>query len=63
MHLFNIIRPMLMDTLKSQDRVTVTAVMNGLISLSLHKGRTQARFYDAIEWLYGGHVNNCLAQD
>lgn len=30
---------------------------------SLWKGRSQERFYDAIEWLYGWNVNNCLAQD
>jgi len=29
---------------------------------SLWKGRTQERFYDAIEWLYGWNVNNCLQQ-
>ena len=34
-----------------------------LIRNSLWKGRTQARFYDAIEWLYGWNVTNCLAQD
>ena len=27
---------------------------------SLWKGRTQERFYDAIEWLYGWNVTNCL---
>ena len=30
---------------------------------SLWKGRTQERFYDAIEWLYGWNVTNCLVQD
>jgi salicylate hydroxylase len=30
---------------------------------SLWKGRTQERFYDAIEWLYGWNVTNCLTQD
>jgi salicylate hydroxylase len=34
-----------------------------LIRNSLWKGRTQERFYDAIEWLYGWNVTNCLAQD
>jgi salicylate hydroxylase len=34
-----------------------------LIRNSLWKGRTQARFYDAIEWLYGWNVTNCLTQD
>ena len=52
-----------MDTLKSQDAVTVTAVVSGLIRNSLRKGRTQERIDDAIEWLYGWNVNNCLAQD
>ncbi|MDP2677285.1 MAG: 3-hydroxybenzoate 6-monooxygenase [Rhodoferax sp.] len=28
---------------------------------SLWKGRTQERFYDAMEWLYGWNVTNCLA--
>jgi salicylate hydroxylase len=30
---------------------------------SLWKGRTPKRFYDAIEWLYGWNVGNCLSQD
>ncbi len=34
-----------------------------LIRNSLWKDRTQERFYDAIEWLYGWNVTNCLAQD
>lgn len=33
-----------------------------LVRNSLWKGRSQERFYDAIEWLYGWNVNNCLAQ-
>ena len=33
-----------------------------LIRNSLWKGRTQERFYDAIEWLYGWNVGNCLQQ-
>ena len=33
-----------------------------LIRNSLWKDRTQDRFYDAIEWLYGWNVNNCLQQ-
>ncbi|MCX7251735.1 MAG: 3-hydroxybenzoate 6-monooxygenase [Burkholderiales bacterium] len=33
-----------------------------LIRNSLWKGRSQERFYDAIEWLYGWNVNNCLQQ-
>lgn len=33
-----------------------------LVRNSLWKGRTQDRFYDAIEWLYGWNVDNCLQQ-
>ena len=31
-----------------------------LVRNSLWKGRTQERFYDAVEWLYSWNVNNCL---
>lgn len=31
-----------------------------LVRNSLWKGRSQERYYDAIEWLYGWNVNNCL---
>jgi 2-polyprenyl-6-methoxyphenol hydroxylase-like FAD-dependent oxidoreductase len=31
-----------------------------LVRNSLWKGRTQERFYDAMEWLYGWNVGNCL---
>ena len=34
-----------------------------LVRNSLWKGRTPERYYDAMEWLYGGNVGNCLAQD
>ena len=34
-----------------------------LVRNDLWKGRTPERFYDAMEWLYGWKVNNCLAQD
>jgi salicylate hydroxylase len=34
-----------------------------LVRNSLWKGRTPERFYDAMEWLYGWNVGNCLAQD
>jgi salicylate hydroxylase len=34
-----------------------------LVRNSLWKGRTQERFYDAMEWLYGWNVTNCLAKD
>jgi len=33
-----------------------------LVRNSLWKGRAQERFYDAMEWLYGWNVNNCLQQ-
>ncbi|MDX1266105.1 MAG: 3-hydroxybenzoate 6-monooxygenase [Oceanisphaera sp.] len=33
-----------------------------LIRNDLWKGRSQARFYDAIEWLYGWNVENCLKE-
>jgi salicylate hydroxylase len=33
-----------------------------LVRNSLWKGRSQERFYDALEWLYGWNVGNCLAQ-
>ena len=32
-----------------------------LVRNELWKGRTQERFYDAMEWLYGWNVGNCLA--
>lgn len=34
-----------------------------LVRNDLWKGRTPERFYDAMEWLYGWNVGNCLAQD
>ncbi len=34
-----------------------------LVRNDLWKGRTQERFYDAMEWLYGWNVGNCLAKD
>ena len=33
-----------------------------LVRNSLWKGRTPERFYDAMEWLYGWNVTNCLAE-
>ena len=32
-----------------------------LVRNELWKGRSQERFYDALEWLYGWKVSNCLA--
>ncbi|WP_445397813.1 3-hydroxybenzoate 6-monooxygenase [Zobellella sp. An-6] len=34
-----------------------------LVRNELWKGRSQERFYDAIEWLYGWNVTNCLKDD
>ena len=34
-----------------------------LVRNDLWKGRTPERFYDAMEWLYGWNVGNCLATD
>jgi 3-hydroxybenzoate 6-monooxygenase len=33
-----------------------------LVRNDLWRGRSPARFYDALEWLYGWRVDNCLAQ-
>ena len=33
-----------------------------LVRNDLWKGRTPERFYDAMEWLYGWNVDNCLAK-
>ncbi len=34
-----------------------------LVRNDLWKGRSAERFYDAMEWLYGWNVDNCLAKD
>ena len=34
-----------------------------LVRNDLWKGRSPERFYDAMEWLYGWNVTNCLAKD
>jgi salicylate hydroxylase len=31
-----------------------------LVRNDLWRGRTPERFYDAMEWLYGWRVDNCL---
>ena len=48
---------------REMGRLYHAAGVERLIRNSLWKGRPQERFYDAIEWLYGWNVNNCLAQD
>jgi salicylate hydroxylase len=47
---------------REMGRLYHAAGVERLIRNSLWKGRTQERFYDAIEWLYGWNVNNCLQQ-
>jgi 3-hydroxybenzoate 6-monooxygenase len=32
-----------------------------MVRNELWKGRSPERFYDAMEWLYGWRVSNCLA--
>lgn len=34
-----------------------------LVRNNLWRGRSAERFYDAMEWLYGWNVENCLAED
>ena len=47
---------------REMGRLYHAAGVERLIRNSLWKGRTQERFYDAMEWLYGWNVNNCLQQ-
>ena len=32
-----------------------------LVRNDMWKGRSQERYYDALEWLYGWNADNCLA--
>jgi salicylate hydroxylase len=45
---------------REMGRLYHAAGVERLVRNSLWKGRSQERFYDAIEWLYGWNVNNCL---
>jgi 3-hydroxybenzoate 6-monooxygenase len=47
---------------REMGRLYHAAGVERLIRNSLWKGRSQERFYDAIEWLYSWNVNNCLNQ-
>ena len=47
---------------REMGRLYHAAGVERLIRNSLWKGRSQERFYDAIEWLYGWNVKNCLEQ-
>lgn len=47
---------------REMGRLYHAAGVERLVRNSLWKGRSQERFYDAMEWLYGWNVNHCLAQ-
>jgi salicylate hydroxylase len=47
---------------REMGRLYHAAGVERLVRNSLWKGRSQERFYDAMEWLYGWNVNNCLAR-
>nr|UOZ96683.1 3-hydroxybenzoate 6-hydroxylase [Cupriavidus sp.] len=47
---------------REMGRLYHAAGVERLVRNSLWRGRSQERFYDAIDWLYGWNVNNCLAQ-
>jgi 2-polyprenyl-6-methoxyphenol hydroxylase-like FAD-dependent oxidoreductase len=47
---------------REMGRLYHAAGVERLVRNSLWKGRSQERFYDAMEWLYGWNVNNCLDQ-
>jgi salicylate hydroxylase len=46
---------------REMGRLYHAAGVERLVRNSLWQGRSQERFYDAMEWLYGWNVNNCLA--
>jgi salicylate hydroxylase len=46
---------------REMGRLYHAAGVERLVRNSLWKGRSQERFYDAIEWLYGWNVKNCLS--
>ena len=45
---------------REMGRLYHAAGVERLVRNSLWKGRSQERFYDAMEWLYGWNVKNCL---
>ncbi|MBQ0960337.1 3-hydroxybenzoate 6-monooxygenase [Ideonella sp. 4Y11] len=47
---------------REMGRLYHAAGVERLVRNSLWKGRSQERFYDAMEWLYGWNVDNCLAK-
>ena len=47
---------------REMGRLYHAAGVERLVRNSLWRGRSQDRFYDAMEWLYGWNVQNCLQQ-
>jgi salicylate hydroxylase len=47
---------------REMGRLYHAAGVERLVRNALWKDRSQERFYDAIEWLYGWNVGNCLQQ-
>jgi len=47
---------------REMGRIYHAAGVERLVRNSLWRGRSQERFYDALEWLYGWNVANCLQQ-
>ncbi|GGH61467.1 hypothetical protein GCM10010975_25200 [Comamonas phosphati] len=47
----------------THEMVMHDALDERLVRNELWKNRPPQRFYDAMEWLYGWTVKNCLAQD
>jgi salicylate hydroxylase len=47
---------------REMGRLYHAAGVERLVRNSLWKGRSQERFHDAMEWLYGWNVDNCLNQ-
>ncbi len=48
---------------REMGRLYHAAGVERLVRNSLWKGRSQERFYDAMEWLYGWNVTNCIAPE
>ncbi len=48
---------------REMGRIYHASGVERLVRNELWKGRSAERFYDAMEWLYGWNVENCLARD
>ena len=46
---------------REMGRIVHAKGVERLVRNDLWKGRSPERFYDAMEWLYGWTVDNCLA--